>query len=67
MEVRADGLHTFLYNIESRYPYNDSLIIYNFQKNTKVHLLDLRTARLYLSGWSSSCPPGREGYGTPLF
>lgn len=67
LDVRADGLHTFLYNLESRYPYNDSLIIYNFQKNTKTRLLDFQTAHLYFSEWSSRCPPGREGYGSPIF
>jgi hypothetical protein len=67
LEVRADGLHTFLYDLESQYSYSGSLIIYNVQKNTKARLLDFQTARLYFSGWSSRCPPGREGYGSPIF
>lgn len=67
LAVRADGLHTFLYDLESQYPYNDSLIVYNVQKNTKARLLDFQAARLYFSGRSSRCPPGREGYGTPIF
>jgi len=67
LDVRADGLHTFLYGLESQYPYNDSLIIYNVQKNSKARLLDFEAARLYFSGWSSRCPPGREGYGSPIF
>ena len=66
-DVRADGLHTFFYAYESRYPYNDSLIIYNFQKSSKTRLLDFQTARLYFSGWGSGCPPGREGDGSPIF
>lgn len=61
LEVRADGLHTFLYEFESQYPYNDSLTVYNVQENTKVHLLDFQAARLYFSGWSSRLPTGPRG------
>jgi len=67
LDVRADGLHTFLYSFETRYPYNDSLIVYDLQKNTKTRLSDFQTARLYFSGWSSGCPPGREGDDSPIF
>lgn len=67
LQVRADGLHTMLYTLESRYPYSDNLIVYDFQKNAKARLPDFQTARSYFSGWRSRCPPGREGYGTPIF
>ncbi len=67
LEVRADGLHTLLYDLESHYPYGYDLIVYNVRKRTKTRLVDFQTARSYFSGWSPGCPPGREGYGARIF
>ena len=44
--TRAGGQHTLLYNSENHYPYRSDLIIYNFQKNTRVCLLDSQAARV---------------------
>jgi hypothetical protein len=71
LTIGEEGLSVWLYGYESYYPYGENLLLYNFGKKAVWRLTGVETARRYFQAFnpdrSNGCPPGREGFGVPVF
>ncbi len=72
LRVQQEGISMLMYDyIETRYPYAEHLFIYHFGRKVSYRLTDAETASRYFQTYRAEgdkgCPPGREGYGVPIF
>lgn len=71
LEVRDDGIHTFEYDVASRYPYGPDVFVYHFGRREVRTLGDAGAARTYFAevnpDRNGGCPPGWGGWGEVLF
>lgn len=71
LEVREDGIHTFEYDVASRYPYGPDVFLYHFGRREVRTLPDVGAARTYFADVNpdrnGGCPPGFGGWGEVLF
>lgn len=73
LKIEEHGLTTIMYSGANytHHPYSEKLFVYHFGRKTTYHLTDAETARRYFQtfnpDYSNGCPPGREGFGVPVF
>jgi uncharacterized membrane protein YhaH (DUF805 family) len=71
LEVREDGIHTFEYDVASRYPYGPDVFVYHFGRREVRALPDAGAARSYFAevnpDRNGGCAPGWGGWGEVLF
>lgn len=73
LKIEEHGLATIMYSGANytHHPYSQKLFVYHFGRKTTHHLTDAQTARGYFQtfnpDYSNGCPPGREGFGVPVF
>jgi hypothetical protein len=71
LEVREDGIHTFEYDVASRYPYGPDVFLYHFGRREVRTFPDAGAARSYFAevnpDRNGDCPPGWGGWGEVLF
>jgi hypothetical protein len=71
LEVREDGIHTFEYDVASRYPYGPDVFVYHFGRREVRALPDAGAARRYFAevnpDRNGGCAPGWGGWGEVLF
>jgi hypothetical protein len=70
LKIKEDGISISIYSGESQYPYKQ-LFIYNFSRKMSYQLTNAEVTRRYFAkfnpDYSSGCPKGHEGSGTPIF
>ena len=71
LEIREDGIHTFEYDVASRYPYGPDVFLYHFGRREVRTFPDAEAARSYFAevnpDRNGGCPPGFGGWGEVLF
>ncbi len=72
LSVDEEGVSTLLYgHIKARYPYGESLLLYNFAQDRLYRLNSAASAQAYFEahppGVSNGCPFGLEGYGVRVY
>ena len=71
LQVAADGISTFLYNRQAKYPYRKDMFVYRFDHGSTYPLPNAQAAHEYFEtirpAFENRCPPGEEGLGSPIF
>jgi hypothetical protein len=67
--VRADGIATTIYGVETLYPYGPLLFAWNPARGWLASLKDMAAARRYFARpgrYAAACPRGYVGHGVPI-
>ena len=63
------GVTTLIYVFRQFYPYGENLFVYDHARKRSATLIDWKTSQAYFNNSqrdASSCPPGQEGFGSPM-
>jgi hypothetical protein len=69
-QYNEKGITTMIYGEETFYPFNENLMLYNYQTKQKVLLANFAVADAYFKSTyfsPQSCPPDIEGGGVPIY